>query len=285
MKNEVKLINQLRYDISTFSNTIDFARYLKTAPTTKAAIDCFGSEERLSSNRIDNDWENSKSWTRARDYQHAFDMFVNGWTQQTEKLTQRINSQKCDLQIEKQVRTIAAQAGFAPIVAAYLNNQPNAMRQQKMTPVKQRVVTINKNISYSKSVSSSEIFEQSVKALQIVQKIEAQGIRVNLNVFDCCKDTYNNIFVIKVGIKSANERLNVSKTTFPLVHPSMLRRLVFRYEETHPAISANYLTYRGYPIIDQRTIANAFNKGEYILPSFINRPIDTLNNLTDIQKL
>ena len=84
-------------------------------------------------------------------------------------------------------------------------------------------------------------------------------------------------------IKSANERLNINKLSFPLVHPSMLRRLFFRFVEVHPGVPRSFI--RGYGTPLQPEIYRSIYSDEILLPQFINRDVDKIKSLEDLEKL
>ena len=90
--------------------------------------------------------------------------------------------------------------------------------------MKKKVITIDKTIAYASDVSSERIIEESVKAIRIINRLERQNYRVNLNLI-CCSEKYETTIGIKIKLKDANQSMNISKLTFPLIHPSMLRRL------------------------------------------------------------
>ncbi len=148
------------------------------------------------------------------------------------------------------------------------------MINKKNVVQKKKVITLNKNISYHAKITTQEILDNSVKALQIIQKIEAQGIRCNLNLICCIRDrSTTEINTLKIRLKSANERLNVSKLAFPLVHPSMLRRLIFRFIEVSPTFTKNsYTSGYGYPMKDDDNIEKTYYEieDEHFLSRFID---------------
>ena len=151
------------------------------------------------------------------------------------------------------------------------------MINQKRVVSKQKTITINKSINYNASISTEQIIAESIKVLQVIKKIESQGIRVNLNVI---LGTYKDVSILcKVRVKNANERLNVSKLAFCLVHPSMLRRIFFRFIEVYPHITEKFVGGYGRPISNAKMVEKC--KGEYLFPAFI---FDDINNLTDLKK-
>ena len=47
------------------------------------------------------------------------------------------------------------------------------MLSKKMVPIKQKIVTLNKSIDYNGGVSANQIVDESIKAMQIVKKLES----------------------------------------------------------------------------------------------------------------
>ena len=90
-------------------------------------------------------------------------------------------------------------------------------------------------------------------------------------------------YCIKVRIKSANERLNINKLSFPLVHPSMLRRLFFRFVEVHPGVPRSFV--RGYGMPLQPEDYRSIYSDEILLTQFINKDVDKIKSLEDLEKL
>lgn len=120
--------------------------------------------------------------------------------------------------------------------------------------------------------------------MQIVKKLEAQGLRVNLNIVLGSAAGYpKKQFVLKIRIKSANERLNVSKLAFPLVHPSMLRRLFFRFVEVYPKFTSAFVGGYGRPVTSSEM--RSMFKGEYLLPNFINKDVSKINTIDDLENI
>lgn len=172
---------------------------------------------------IDSDY----SFTGTYDYNEAENLLLHGWTEESEKLNEML---KLKALKEKSVKNTYDVAGFQCSVPRYLQGIPTNMINQKVVTKKQKVITITKNVAYSFYVSKEKIEEESIKVLQLVNSLEKQGYRVIINVMIISKKG-DTIIANKVRIKNANERLNLSKVSFPLVHPSYLRRILFRWME------------------------------------------------------
>jgi hypothetical protein len=118
-------------------------------------------------------------------------------------------------------------------------------------------------MSASAAVSSNTMKEESIKCFQIIKKIEQSGIRVNLNLMISTGHA-----CVKIRLKSANEKLNLSKLAFPLVHPSMFRRLYFRFVEVYPTIPKSYRYGYG-RVPSEKEFRKVSEKNEFVLPTLL----------------
>lgn len=271
--------NNGKIEFVEFNSLQEFYKYLCDTPLN----DSF-RWKRLSS--VKGDYR----FTQTNSYEEAVDLFHNGWSEMSQRLSQRLKAEgKMEhVMVAKPVQSVE---GFQPIVPLYLSGIPNNMINRKMQPVKQKVVTLNKSVSYSCGVSTDEIVDESIKAFRIIQKLEAQNYRVNLNVVlgvyeanGYWSDTIKNGYAIKVKLKKANEKLNISKLAFPLVHPSMLRRLFLRFMEVHPGVPDEYTGGYGRPM-GESLIRECFPKNEILLPQHIRKDVDSIKTLDDLEKL
>lgn len=258
-------------NIREFTSLNEFEQYITNTPINKAF-----QWKKLQS------VEHGFGFTQTHNYEEATELFKNGWNDMAQKLTKKLNvikNQVVDAQVQKILYDVV---GFQCSVPRYLQGIPTSMVNKKLVPVKQRVITLNKDISYNAFTTTEEIVEASTQTLQLIKKIEAQGIRVNLNlIFGSTAGSTKE--VVKIRLKSANERLNVSKLAFPLVHPSMLRRLLFRYMETAPTVTSEYTWGYGKPLDGSQLKTHC--KDEYVLPRLFDGDISKLGDLTTICNL
>lgn len=221
-------------------------------------------------------------FTKTRDFSEAVELFKNGWSDMATKLVQKLKVIESKTEPTMKPKNVLGVAGYQAIVPLYLQGVPNNMVTKKMTPVKQKVITLNKSIDYSGGVSADQIIEESIKAMQIVKKLEAQGYRCNLNIVLGSSEPDIKLYV-KIKIKSANEKLNVSKLAFPLVHPSMLRRLFFRFIEVYPHVTKSFVSGYGSPAKSSE-LREVF-KGEYLLPNFIKKDVNKIKTIDDLENI
>ncbi len=230
--------------------------------------------------------EGGERFTKTKDFDEAVQLFKNGWSDMAGKLVQKLKVIESKTQPMMKPRSKLDVCGYQAIVPLYLQGVPNNMVNKKMVPVKQKVITLNKSIDYHAGVSTDAIIQESIKAMQIIKKLEAQGFRCNLNLVLGSTAGFGSgkkQFIMKVRIKSANEKLNISKLAFPLVHPSMLRRLFFRFIEVYPNVTKDFIHGYGTPATSGE-LRSVF-KGEYLLPNFIMKDMNKINGIDDLENV
>lgn len=207
--------------------------------------------------------------------EESLELLQNGWDKHIGRIESSLS--KLNLTTKKYTRPEYSMCGYQASVPRYIQGIPTSMVNSKVVMKKQPIVTINKSICYSFGVKIDQIIEESVKALQIVQLIESKGTRVNLNVIFGAYTEKQQI-IIKVRIKSVGERLNISKLAFPMVHPSMLRRLMLRKIETYVEIKDKEFADGHGGAMDSKTLLKSINSNEILIPSFIDEVDDFIKN-------
>ena len=221
------------------------------------------------------------SFTGTHNYNEAENLLLHGWVEESEKLNEML---KLKALKEKSVKNTYDVAGFQCSVPRYLQGIPTNMINQKVVTKKQKIITITKNITYSACVRKETIEQESVKVLQLVNNLEKQGYRVILNVTMITKSRKENIILCnKVRIKNANERLNLSKVSFPMVHSSYLRRIMFNWMESFEYNTRSFDNTYGSPVKCEdfnNIIKNNKNDNEYFAEAlYSNKDTLTLDDL------
>ena len=151
-------------------------------------------------------------------------------------------------------QTYSSVVGFAPNVPAYLAGTPNSMINVRKVKTAKRVVSIMYNSSVSACVSSDSIIEATAKMLSAIMLVEASGVRVNVYVGELtkCRGTQQKFGWI-LRIKDSGQKLDTLKMSYPLAHPSMLRRHAFRALETAEGVDRAYAEHGyGQPVSDEK---------------------------------
>lgn len=213
-----------------------------------------------------------------KSFDEAVELLKNGWTDMSTSLTHKLKvATKASIQTKP--RNVLSVSGYQPVVPLYLAGVPTNMISKQMVPVKSKVVSVTKLINYHCGISTSVIEEESIKALQVVKQLEAQGYRVNLSVAMGSSADGKSI-ICKVKIKRAGEKLNVSKLAFPMVHPSMLRRLMLRYIEVCPDATKGYVGSYGMPC--GFDMMKEVFPDDVVIPSICQQDVSKICNLEDL---
>ncbi len=212
------------------------------------------------------------NFTGTHSYEEAMDLFTNGWHAESKVLTEKLSAMKIDKNYKEKMSYDVV--GFQASVPRYLQGIPTNMINKKKVVQKQKIITITKNCSYLASVSAEAIQKSSILALHLIRTLEARGYKVNVNYLNVTAGT-KQALITKIKLKSANERLNISKLAFPLVHPSMMRRIMFRYREVLPELTdMRFAGDYGNSLAGEKVLQNnktlAFKDNEYYIPSIID---------------
>lgn len=264
------------YKVVDFNSLGEFADYITTTETNAAF-----QNARLSSQ------EGSEYFTHTDSFDEAMKLFREGWSVKAEDLVIKLAKAEKKAQAQSVNRRCYDVAGGFVSVPRYIQGKPNCMIRMKKQQIKQRVITLYKSIDYSGATSVDTIVEESVKAMQIIKRIESLGYRVNLYITMGTKthsDTYKTI--VNVKLKDASEKLNVSKLAFPLAHPSMLRRLMFRFIEVSPMTNSTKYNWNYGSVVNASTMREALisDSGTYFLPSFIYCDTAKISSLDDLEQ-
>ena len=211
--------------------------------------------------------EDESGWHGTNTYDEAVELMKNGWKVTTEKISSRVKFTHTNSGIARSSKPAYGVVGSQASVPRYLQGIPTNMVSRQIIYSKQKVITITKGIAYPARVKPEEILEESIKAIQIIQSMENKGQRVRLNILlAVTKDNKTNI--CKICIKQPDERMSIAKMSFPLAHPSMLRRFCFKWIEVDPFTDIDLGYGYGKPS-ETTVIKNALDNNEYYLPPFI----------------
>lgn len=222
----------------------------------------------------------SYSFTKTYSFEDAVNLMKDGWQAMAPTLVQRLDvATKHDAPVMKQ-RNVLSVCGYQPVVPLYLAGVPTNMISKQLVAVKSKIINVTKLVNYNSATKTDKIVDESVKALQVVKKLEAQGYRCNLFIAVGTEADCRQV-ICKVKIKGANERLNISKLSFPMVHPSMLRRLFFRFMEVHPEVTKGFVGGYGHPV--SFTDMKRALIGDIVIPSVFEANVENIKDLESLQ--
>lgn len=221
-----------------------------------------------------------KSFTETESFDEAKDLLLHGWECGTRRIRRKLDFKNTE-NVLKQKPCYDIQ-GYQCSVPRYLQGIPTNMINNKVVTQKNKVITINKMCTYYGKVTTSQIIDESVKVLKLINELEKQGYRVNLNVIFGSRKIKNSM--VRIKIKQSSQRMNLKQMAFPLVHPSMLRRIIFAVWERCEENSTGGFEYGYGAVMDRRLLINELKKitnvkGEYLIPNIVNE-----EEITDIEK-
>lgn len=216
-----------------FDSLGDLSQYIKSAPRTKHnEKQGFNSSESVSRGYID--------FTGTDSLEAADELLLNGYDAGVDALQ---NATKNVSRNYKVVTTIKNDVcGFIPNVGAYLTGEPRNMMNITTRRVKAQSKVINLIICITVlgDVAPKTIHEVNGMILRNIIELERGGYNINLYVADLTKYKSKESTITIVKLKSSNERLNLLKVSYPLVHSSFLRRHIFAVQERLSDIEKGY---------------------------------------------
>lgn len=178
--------------------------------------------------------------------------------------------------------TVNDVVGFMPNVPNYIMGVPTNMIRDNRTMIKSKIVNVFINITAPWYVDKNDIKRAAAKYVCAINKLEEEGYRCNVYTGAAAeRHSYKNLLIVK--IKSDKEPMNLAKMAFPLCHPSMLRRLKFKWMEIIPL---DFGTGYGTPMTNDKDINNLlkliFEDTKFTILSVANdsgKVIDIMNTL------
>lgn len=181
-----------------------------------------------------------KSFTGTESYEEAMGLFNNGWSEKVEEIKKDIvefdRATERDVSYQKS-RPANSVVGFAPHVPNAIMGLPNSMIYTERTPMKAKVVRIIYNMCVNCGWSERDIMKAGLAVLKVAYSMEKKGYRVRIDANPFFAQSSKEYTCVTVCIKDWRQPIDIKKIAFPLAHPSMFRRLGFRWLETVPELT------------------------------------------------
>lgn len=241
--------------VVTFDNIVELVRYCKNTPNSDSMRNA------TSSHTI-----NETEWYGTRTYEEAEFLITDGWQEGFVKLRDNLKDRDVDEEIQNRRFTPKTDyEGYAPCVPHLLVGRPDTMCNADMLPKKFKVVDIISNIAASCSTSQETIIRRGVIIVNYINQLEMAGYRCNLHIAELCREgSERTIYLTK--IKDSTETLSIKRVSFPLIHPSMLRRFYFKVLETLP-VNSSWTCGYGVPTDDHTDELFKMYKKTFVFPS------------------
>lgn len=212
----------------SFESAVDYAAQ-KAAPSWEAM--------RPRSRHSDFDYSN----LRTHSFEETVTLTKTGWKEGREKLSAGLDSANL-VQTNTTYRAESLDvAGAYPIIPAYIAGDPLHMAtlgdaERATRPIYRFIVSI----STSSMVSGETMIRRGAAILSWIDRLEANGARCEIIIVNANKGRGNGPdYFVNFVAKRADEPLEIDRLAFILLHPSMLRRIGFGWQEKHEVLHAS----------------------------------------------
>lgn len=206
--------------INLFDNITDLAQYLSTKKRKRG--------------RDNSSEDSSKGFSGTSSYEEAFNLFKYG----DDDLYKQFKDEKSKINIDKLLgnavrrqKYVNRNYGCVPNVPAYLIGNPLNMINSEIGRISHKVLNIFLSIGVPAYINKEEITRRGIIYLTVIDLLEKAGYRCN--VYAGVTASSGRAEYMYVRIKTDREPLNIKKLAFPLAHPSMLRRIYFKWAEVN----------------------------------------------------
>lgn len=220
--------------------------------------------------------ESDYDFTRTHSYDEARQLLRAGYKEVVPKIqrklreSQKISSQLLAMLPKDQVHNMPV--GFIPHVPNAIRGLPDSMINIEKADQKRKVIDVFYSM-HGSWVQDTDWFVNAGAALvSAINIVETAGIQTKLHLAFATTECNDQILFPSIVIKNFGERFSIQKVSFPLVHPSMFRRIGFRYIETCPGMEEDFSRGYGHALQNRKPIQEAINNNHtvYIDTKWIN---------------
>lgn len=187
------------------------------------------------------------SFTGTYSYSQAESLLVNGWADLLDQVKPTYNKNIKVLSykyIRKKSTNINTMVGGIPNVPRTLMCLPKNLINREPSFKKTNAIEILYDISVDYRVTLEEVVRSGIALLSAIKLLEQSGVQLKLTcIFFASNSKFEvagdikEVVIGTVLLKNFSEKLNLLKVCFPLAHPSMIRRIGFKFLETIPGIT------------------------------------------------
>lgn len=178
----------------------------------------------------------TEDFTGTESYKEAVGLFRFGYSKPLEKIKRGVEVNAMGLKKHNTTPRLGI-VGFTPCVPNAILGLPNSMVNIEMEPKKSKIVSIVYDSCANCMTSEGTFIAAGIAVLTIVNSLEIQGYRVSLRVGFYNSKADKQAVYSTVKLKDWRQPLDIKKMAFPFCHPSMLRRIGFKWLETQPELT------------------------------------------------
>lgn len=180
-------------------------------------------------------------FTGSHSYEEAVQLFREGYTEILPKVMSKMKKMEKDLssefQFTKKIRPQNSIEGVVPNVPNAILGLPQSMIDMKRFPQKQKTLDIIYEMGANCGTDKELFINAGAVLLTVIKILETRRIAVKLTLGFMAGKGHEQGNFPTVDLKDYGQRLDLQKLCFPLAHPSMFRRIGFKWLETNPDIT------------------------------------------------
>ncbi len=173
-----------------------------------------------------------RKWNGGLTAKQSLETLANGWSENVEKLTKKMNSVK-QLADGKRNTFRNDVVGYSPIVPLAIMGVPTSMISSTQKKIKSKIIDIYYDTTVSCGNSAKQILDNGMKLMETVVNLENSGYRVRLSAMQSYSVSDSSDILI-VRVKNENQPLDIKRVMFPIMHPAMFRVIGFGWYERCP---------------------------------------------------
>lgn len=224
------------------AKTFQVCRYFDTLKEMRAYIDNTPPMLENIMKNYRHSEEGSKSFAGTENMAEANGMMTAGYPDGIREL----KTIKAKPSRNGQMEIFRSFQGFTPSVGDVVAGNPlNMLNARHSVKASCKVVDVVLGAAFSCEWSTDDIMREAKKAMQAIMTAENNGYRVNLYV--CFSSAYlgakrvkENTCDILVKIKGSNQKLDLLRVSYPVIHPSFFRRHIFAVLERSVELNGGY---------------------------------------------
>lgn len=172
-----------------------------------------------------------QNFTLTDSYEEAENILRLGARDIADKMNKSLENIRASTQLEKAILEPYYYGSRVNVPRAIIGH-PKAMIRRVNIPLKTSAVKLVYDISANCNIKAEELLKCGIVVLELVYRLEAARIRVELDVCGYAAETNSGDAVTVINLKRGQEPLDVLKVAYPLAHPSFFRRHNFKWMET-----------------------------------------------------
>lgn len=211
----------------------------------------------------------NSSWSGTNTYEEAESLLIYGYNDPVKNIksnlikNKKLVSKMYNL-IPKPIATNQV-VGFVPNVPNALMGLPKSMISVEKINRNKKTISIIYATGGAVGIEPKTLESAGTALVSAINLIELAGIQTRLSIGFIPSVKGRQIIFPTVNIKNFNERFSLQKICFPMVHPSMFRRIGFKYLETCPSMEEDFSCGYGRPASLEQIKTCLKEKNTYII--------------------